>query len=214
MSFLFGRSSSTNDHLVREQQRQASEAERKAIDLKARREGAQSEISGIFGGIGNDFLENYRNAHLSYYTPQLADQYDEAKQNVFYDYARKGTARSTSYQDTMAKLEKERQAQLADVNLTAEQQAENLRSRIESERTSAMELASISEDPTMAVNRALTEVNAIQNQKPDVSPLGDIFSVAAMGYNANQQANLYKKYLGQVPQTSPYGRNGAARNVT
>lgn len=165
-----------------------------------------------YKGIGEDFYTGYRDSILGWYEPELARQYQNAADENTYALARQGLSRSSAASQRQSDLARDFQVQSGLVTQDADAQTAQLRERVNREKQAALELAASAEDPTMAIDRALTEVNAAQNVKPNLSPLGDIFNAAAQGWQSWQLANAGREYLKQVPQSSPYKSSG--RSVT
>lgn len=211
MSKFFGRSRSTNDVFVEQQQREAEDAERRAAELKARREQAVADINATYSTIGDDFYDGYRQSFLDYYTPQLEEQFSDARSQTLFDHVRKGTTRSSAYAERMADLFRDKSVNEAQIYNDADRRTAELRDRVASEKQGALELASYAEDPSMAATRALTEVNAVQNVSPNISPLGDIFQTAAMAYRSYQDAKDRQSIRSGLQTTNPY--KSAGRNI-
>ena len=199
MTKIFGKSRSTNDLLVEEQLRQAKLAEDRAEAEKARREAAFGEINETFDGIGDEFYDRYRGLVMGGLQPQLDDQFETASRNNFFNFTRRGLGRSTALSQAIADLEKRRALAQAGIVGAADEATTGLRDRVSAERRAALGLASSAEDPSQAASRALTEVNQIQSLRPNTSPLGDIFQVAASAYSADAARRAREAYASAVP---------------
>lgn len=208
MTKLFGRGVSTNNQLVKEQKRQAAEAERKNAELKARRETAFGDINAAYDSLGDTFYGAYRDAITGYYQPQLDQQFQEANKANLMNFARRGAGRSTAFADAAGKIAERRAMAGGQMALDADRQTAGLRSQVEGERAKALGLAAAVEDPTQAVNSALTEVNAIQMAPSPVSPLGDVFQLASLGYQGASDLANYRRYLAALPTANPYRSSG------
>lgn len=165
-----------------------------------------------YSGIGNDFYDTYRQGYLDYYMPQLEDRYQEARSQNLYNLARRGILRSTAATDAQSKLTKNRLAQEASLYGQADNATAGVKNQIADAKRQALQLLYQTEDPTSAANTALTEVNAVQSQKPDLNPLGDIFAVAASAYQNYADAERKRRYANAYYQASPFRGQSSGTN--
>lgn len=162
-------------------------------------------------GIGSDFYDDFNQSILDYYMPEVENQFEDATSQNLFDLGRRGTLRSSLAADRAGELTEERALADAQVRTNAENQTAGLRKQISDAEQNAIAMLQATEDPTSAANSALTEVNAIQSQAPDFSPLGDLFTASALGYQRYVDAQRAQKYADSIPSSSPYESRG--RNV-
>jgi len=162
------------------------------------------------GGFGDDFYNKYKQGILDYYTPQVADQYGDAKDELTYRLARAGTLRSSVAADETADLSKQNDLNMANVLNKADQGAADLRSNVASERAKVESQLLASEDPNAAASQALAAVKNISLDQPEMSPLGMIFNVGTIG-----AANALKGYTAKTAYNQFAGTNptGALRVI-
>lgn len=159
--------------------------------------------TATYGGIGDDFYSGYRDAITSYYLPQLEDQYEDARQKTLFARARQGLGGSSVYAEDLGDLAQDYAEQRGSVINDADQRTAALRQNIARQKQAALELASTSENPSDAVNRALTEVNAAQTSTPELSPLSDVFDTAALAYRSFNQTRNQRRLLRDAGLTPP-----------
>ena len=159
-------------------------------------------------GIDQTFYDNFKNAITGYYRPEVDLQYGEAQSANLFDLARRGLLKSSQAVDNASELVREKALADAQVTANAENQTAGLRTDMSRAQQNALGLLQATEDPTTAANSALTEVNAITSRAPQFSPLGDLFSAAARGYNAYQQGETNRRLLDAIPINSPYASMG------
>jgi len=161
-----------------------------------------------FAGIGQDFYENYRKSLQDFYVPTVEDQFQNAKQENLFDLARKGLIRSSVAADRSGELLKNKADADAQIQSQIEGQVSGLQSDVNNAKTKATQLLTATEDPTTAMNTALTEVNAIQSRSPQFSDLGNLFAWALNAYSTYRNAEAGRERLAQIPVSSPYASSG------
>jgi hypothetical protein len=157
-------------------------------------------------GFNDDFYNKYGQGITDYYTPQIEDQYAKAKRDLTYSLARAGTLQSTAGNQAVADLAKQDVLNRGDILNKADTGIATLKGEVADERSKAESQLYATENPDVAANQALGAVNAIQFQKPDLTPLGQLFNTVAVG-----GANAYQGYLGQrnVNMLQSIGRNSS-----
>jgi hypothetical protein len=192
-----GKSGPSNNQMVQFEMQQAQQATDKENLRQARLNQGKTAIDNLFGptNFGDDFYNKYNKAELDYTTPQLADQYAQAKQGMTYDLARAGTLRSTAAGYAQGLLEKQNAVNEAGVTAKADTDTAALRQSIASQQQQAYNQLYATEDPTVAANTAATSVGNAQLTQPNLTPLTDAFKPVAIG-------------LGTA-MTQPYGQYAA-----
>lgn len=159
------------------------------------------------GGIGDPFYNKFKQGILDYYQPQVAEKYGEAKNETNFRLANAGTLNSTAAIMNLADLVKQNELRTAEVRSKADTAAADLKSRVAAERAKAENQLYATENPDVAANQALAGIRNITAEKPDNTPLGDIFNIAAIGganyLKGGSDAYYRNKY---VPGASAGGR--------
>ena len=178
-----GKSGPSNNQMVQFEMQQAQQATDKENLRQARLDQGKTAIDQLFGSdnFGDDFYNNYNQAELNYTQPQLADQYDKAKQGITYDLARAGTLRSTAAGYAQSLLEKQNALNEAGVTAKADTDTAALRQSIASQQQAAYNQLYATEDPTVAANTAATSVGNAQLTQPNLTPLANAFQPITIG---------------------------------
>jgi len=127
------------------------------------------------------YFDRYRQAMVDYYNPQINRQYSDAANNLTFSLADAGTLRSSAAADVTADLVRQRDAARTNLNAKADSALGDLRNQIASHKDTAINQLMSTEDPSIGVNTALNQISNVQLAKPDLSPLGQLFSQAAIG---------------------------------
>lgn len=127
------------------------------------------------------FFDRYRQGITDYHQPQINRQYADANKNLTFSLADAGTLRSSAAADATADLVSQRDAAQTSLNAKADSALGDLRNQIASHKDNAVNQLMATEDPSAGLNTALNQISNIQLAKPDLSPLGQLFSQAAIG---------------------------------
>lgn len=161
-----------------------------------------------YSGIGDDFYDAYRTSIMDYYEPQLTENYRDAQGQTMLKMARQGIRQSSAAGEAAGDLRKDYDLQYGNLAMNADAQTSGLRQRVMAEKQGLLDLARSAEDPSSAVDRALSEVNAVQTQQPTLTPLGDLFQAAAIGYGSYQGEKDRQRYLSTVPTSNTFKGSG------
>jgi len=188
---------------------EAEAARLREEERQGRIKAGMADIDATFAGFGDDFYKNRKTAFLDFYQPQLNDQFKDARDQVTFALARNGTLNSTIAADEAAKLGKKYSLETGSLVSRAEGDASALRSNIENQKSAIKSQLNATGDVASATNDALARTKMIYEDRPDYSPLGDIFGGVgdAIGnYSAaTRNRQLYDAYFGNS--------GGAARTV-
>jgi hypothetical protein len=192
-----GKSHSSNDQMVAFEQQQAAQAAQKEADRQARLATGTQQINDIFNNanFNQGFYNKYQNAILNYQMPQLQDQYTQAQNKLTYDLARAGTLRSTAAAYGQGLLAKQNLNEQASISASADQQTAALRNQILNEKQSAINQLYSTEDPTIAANTATGMVQQGAIERPNLNPLGAIFTPLAVGGAGALQSSINNYYV-------------------
>jgi hypothetical protein len=171
--------------------------------------GTEQYVTGTSGGFGDEFYNKYKGAITDYYQPQVAEKYGDAKDELTYRLARAGTLRSSVASDEAADLSGQYDRNTAKIIADADTATGELKNRVAKEEQNAMNTLYATENPEVAANQATAALTNISAEKPDLSPLGEIFDIAAIGgANFLKGANnaYYTNQANQAGTTAPkYG---------
>lgn len=135
---------------------------------------AQKGIDLQFSKFTPDFYKSRENAYLNFALPQVAEQYQEAQKNLTYGLASKGLLKSGAAGTMAASLQKELGKQKQQVADTALNQANALRSDVESEQNRLLSQAVSALSPGATVVAA--RKSASQFEEPNtLAPVGSLF---------------------------------------
>jgi hypothetical protein len=162
---------------------QAAQARDEENRRQARIQSGRDLIDRQFDLFKKDpaFFDRYRNGITDYYRPQIDKQYADAKRNLTFQLADAGTLRSTAAADSTAELARQNDSNIVSMNAKADSAVGDLRNQIASNKDTAINQLYSTEDPSIAANTALNGIANVQLAKPDLSPLANLFSTAAIG---------------------------------
>lgn len=155
------------------------------------------------GGIQDDFYNNFKQGILDYYTPQVAQQYGEAKDETNYRLARAGTLKSSAAAKAAADLYDQNLVNVGNVRSKADTAAADLKTRTAGEEAKAVSQLYATENPDVAANQATAAIRNITAEAPPTSPLGDIFNIAAIGgakYLQGADNAAFARRVGALPK--------------
>ena len=171
-------------------------AQQEEANRQSRIRQGMSRVDGAFRGFDDNFYNQYATASNEYYMPQVDKQYDDARDELTYRLARAGTLNSSMAATNTADLAKQNATNRAQIFNMGDQNAANLRSRVNSEKNSLIQQLYATSDPDTAASAAVTASKGLGNDQPSLSPLGAMFNVATIGAGNFMQgmntANAYK----------------------
>jgi hypothetical protein len=172
-------------------------------DEKARQRSirdGQDRIDRAFASYDDDYYNGFKQDYLDYYTPQIDREYKDTRGKLFTGLLERGMGESTVGAGKLADLQ--RQADEARTNAAnqATDAANELRGRVEGEKTNLYTLNLASADPQAINSRALASATSLAAPQA-YSPIGQIFANAlqpiAYGVNAYQNRSA-------APYQSPF----------
>lgn len=188
----------SNDLLDREKKRQE--------DILAGR----NAIDAAFARFNDDYYDQYAQDYLSYYYPQIDEQFARAQGKTHAALVDRGLTQSSIGANSFADLLSQRLAQRTQVANDAANQAGQLRANVEQTKSNLYSLNEAAADPAAANARATAEATALV-APPTYSPLGQIFATAIQpvlyGVNAWQNGMQGRYY--NAPYTVPTGSGSA-----
>lgn len=178
--------------------------ERMAAQQRADEQARQNRINQSIAGINNTFSQfndgwfnNKRNDYLSYYNPQVEQQYNEAKQNTLFQLARQGLTDSSAGAKVYSDLARDYGNQKQSIESGANSYVQQARSQVEAQRNNLVNQATATANPQASANAATNAVGSLQMIQPQggYSPLAGLFNTFA-----GAAANGIQNYA--------YGNNG------
>lgn len=170
-------------------------------------EGSESVFTGRkSGGIDDSFYDDYKGGVIDYYMPQVQEKYKDASDELTYRLARAGLLRSSMANTETTDLSKQNTLNEAKVRNDADKAAADLKSRVAAEKAKAESQLYATENPDVAANQATAAIQNLTAETPDLSPLGDIFTVAAVGGANALKAYQTQNYKKQIPGSQSSSR--------
>lgn len=148
----------------------AAEAKRK----KAITEG-RANIDATFSKFDPAYYQQIGDAYNSYYQPQLADQYEDARKNLTYGLARKGILASSAAGDQFGKAKTEFDRQRVRIGSQAQDRVAQAKADVEQNRSDLYALNEAAADPNAIAGMSASRAASIQPQQ-SLSPLENVFA--------------------------------------
>ena len=164
--------------LQQEQQAAAdatAKADQLAANAKAQTESGQAVVNQNFAQFSPDYYSNYRNAYTGYYTPQVADQYKQAQDQLTASLAGNGTLESTAGAQALANLAKRNTDQVAQIQSQADAAVTAQQQRIAAAQSSLYNSAAAGTDPTQLATNAQAQTTALAAPQ-SYTPISSVFS--------------------------------------
>jgi len=172
------------------------------------REGTE-RIDSNFSQFDNGFYDGFKGSYMDYYQPQLDDQFGKANDQLTYALARAGTLNSSMAADGRGDLGGQYDDARAGVVSEATAATNNLRGRVQGERSTLVSQLNATGDSARAANEANAASQRLFQEQPRYNPLGDIFSGVGQGIGAvrygQQQDALWDRYRSGSTGTSTSG---------
>lgn len=151
-----------------------------------------NDPTGQVSGGFKDLENKYRDSYYNYYSADVGDQYAKAQQEAAFRLARAGLGVSSAANDVNVDLVAQNAKNLTGIANQADQAKGAFHDKIQAEKKQAVDQLYQTEDPTLAANTALASVRNLSVETPSLSPLADVFNIAAIG-----GANLLKNFNSQ-----------------
>jgi hypothetical protein len=95
---------------------------------------ARSNVSGAFAPFDDSFYKNYADTYVGTMTPQLEQDYKDAKRAATFNFANRGTLDSTAAARAFGRLDQQRESAGADIAQRAQSAASAFRGDVDSQR--------------------------------------------------------------------------------
>lgn len=148
-------------------------AEREAARQKAITDG-RAAIDQSFSQFNDPYFQQIQQNALSYYNPQVQDQYENARRQMVANLARSGQLNSGAGARQMGDLESRYNQALGDVGNRALDIMNSARGDVERNKQDLYSLNMSAADPASIAAQAATRVGSITPPQ-SYSPLGDLF---------------------------------------
>jgi hypothetical protein len=185
----------------------AEAAERRRLAIA---QGTRS-IDSAFSGFDDSFFDNRAQSFVDFASPQLDDQFSDAREKLIFALTRSGNLKSLAGVEGLADLEgeKERAAQgFASEGLNL---AQNARNDVESARADLTSQLLASENPGAAAESASRRAG-ILTQQPSFAPIANIFQNVTAGLGA-AASNPSTDFKGLSPTLFSRPASGTQRVV-
>lgn len=152
--------------------------------------GGQAKSKGTFGP---DYYADLRKSFIDYATPQLVDQYSDAKRQLIYALDRQGLLDSGTMATKGAALTKLYDTNKQDIVAQAGDYVKQQKNAVEDARQGLIQTLNATGDANAAASGALARAQAL-SAPPKYSPLTDLFQnfTAGLGQQAQlEQAGFY-----------------------
>ena len=143
---------------------------------QARIQAGESNIDAQFSqAFSPDYFNNYQTSYEGAYTPDLTDQYQDARKKLTYALSRSGNLTSSSGAEKIGALKGREVSERAAIRNRAMSAVNDLKSRVEHQRNDLYGMNRSAADPSSAAARAAAATGSLQ-ASPTYSPLGDVFA--------------------------------------
>lgn len=177
----------------------AKEATKAAAAAEAKRKkdiiAGRAKIDENFAKFDPAYFQQIGDAYNSYYQPQLADQYEDARKNLTYGLARKGILASSAAADELGKAKTEFDRQNVRIGSQAQDRVAQAKADVEQNRSDLYALNEASADPNAIASMSASRAASIQPQQ-SLSPLENVF---ASFLNSPATSTLAYQYAANRP---------------
>lgn len=166
----------------------AAIAKQREAERQARIERGANSISNAFSGFNDNFYNKYQDDYVSYQRPQLEDQYEDARERLTLNLAKRGLSNSSQSIDQFDRVRSRYNDQIVDIDNRALNAANDFRSQVNNHRNALYADNRAAADPGDAASSAARVARSLQPQIP-TSPLANAF--ADFFNNSGNAAAIY-----------------------
>jgi len=175
----------------------------------------QSSIDQNFSSFNDDFFNKYQQDYTGYYSPQLDDQYSDARKKLTLQLAKTGNLTSSYGIDRMGDLKELKEGKYGSITNEALNAANSLRSNIDARKSQLYQDNLNAADPGSAASAAASAATSLQPAIPN-SPLANAF--ADFFNTSGNAASVYGRNSGRssdfgVQNYNSSGGNSSSRVV-
>lgn len=149
-------------------------ARREADAREGRITEGQGRINDAFNIFDPSFFQNFQQDYLNFYNPQVDKQFGDARREVRYDAARRGTLNSQPSINKFGDLIDSYNQRREEVGSNALTATNQLRGDVENTKSDLYGLNTQSADPSLAAQSAVSRAGSLVTP-PSYSPLADLF---------------------------------------
>lgn len=172
---------------MEQQQKQAAEAEKLRLADVAREEARQAQIRQATSAVNtsfdntfnDDFFSNLSKKYIDAYSPQLNDQFTQARTSLALDLADRGLTNSSVAADQYGKIQDKFNTAQQGIQSKAGEAANTAKSNAASTRANLINQANAGSDLNTINNLVTSNLQTLQAPQT-YDPLGDIFGQLAM----------------------------------
>lgn len=180
-------------------EKQAKKAANAAAAAEAARKKAITEgrgrIDQEFSKFDEPYFQQVGDAYTGYYNPQLDDQYEKARENLIYRFARQGITGSSAEAETQGDARTEMQRKRAQIASQAQDRVAQARGDVERNKSDLYTLNQAAADPDAVASMSASRAASIQPMQ-NLNPLENVFSAFL---NSPATGNLAYQYAANRP---------------
>jgi hypothetical protein len=200
------------------QQANTQMAQQQRSDEIARQNSVNESIGNVnnaFSQFNDSWFGNKRNDYLSYYTPQVDQQYAQAQQDTLYQLARQGLNNSSAGGKVYSDLARDYGNQKQSVQSGANAYEQQARAQVEAQRNNLINQATATANPSAAASAANNAVGSLQMIQPSggYSPLAGLFNTFAGAAANGIQNYAYGNNGGLLGQVFKNGGSGSSQKI-
>jgi hypothetical protein len=170
----------------------------------------QGTVAGDFAQFNPDYYSKYRNAYTGYYTPQVADQYGQAKDQLTAALAGNGTLESSAGATALANLAKRNTDQISQIQSQADSATTAQQQKIAAAESGLYSSANAGVDPTQLATNATAQTTALAAPQ-NYTPLSSVFTDLVTPFsNYTKAAATAPAGTGAIPVIQAVNNNSLA----
>ncbi len=183
----------------------ADEAANREAERQARVASGRTLIDKTLAGFNDAFYADREKSYLDYATPQIDQQFGDAKKQLLLALARAGLSGSSSSVQRFGKLQQDYDKAKLTAADKAKSVASDARTKVERARGDLYNQLFVSADPTAAAAAAAGQADALKGN-PVFDAIGPIFQNAGAGigaYRAGQERGRINDILQGALNSNP-----------
>lgn len=149
-----------------------------------------SNINNAFSGFDEPFYKQRAQDYTNFALPQAQTQFDTTRKSLAYSLARNGLSNSGAAVNENQALQTTRNQKVSDIVNEGQNQANQLRSNVSTQKANVVNQLESSSDPSLAHESALSATAGL-SAPSSFSPIGSLFTDFSNTYLNNLQAKSY-----------------------
>jgi hypothetical protein len=158
-----------------------------------------NEVNQQFAQFTPSFYQQAAQAYTNYATPQVLQQYQQTGNTLTGNLARNGILNSSATSQLRGSLGNELNTNLSNVANTAQDQANQLQSNVQSQKNQLLQQVEAGASPSEIATQAQSATAGLRAPTP-LPAVGNMFSDWSNTYLANMEANTYNPNTGNLFQ--------------